>query len=65
MDWNNIELLEQLYNFTYHMIANCPNNELEVNMKCGDFTIDEDRCTRCWREALLRRIIKLRGKNND
>ena len=65
MDWNNIELLEQLYNFTYAMIGNCPNSELEVDNKCWEFNIDEDRCVRCWREALLKRIIKLRGKNND
>ena len=47
------------------MIGNCPNNELEVDNQCWEVNIDEDKCVKCWREALFKRIIKLRGDNND
>lgn len=63
LNLNDISDLEKLFQFTFKISRDCPNEILELNKeyKCEDIPKDETHaCLFCWRNALGDKIKELR-----
>ena len=61
IDWNNIEDLKKLYNFTNYITGECPDDIIGVDSKC-ETNFEKFICVYCWQEALKEKIFELGGK---
>ncbi|GAA0083371.1 hypothetical protein [Clostridium sp. CTA-6] len=67
MNINNKEELQKLFNFTFYISGECPNEILGCNISCNTNKTGKtvENCVLCWRKALSEKIDMLKGGKNE
>ncbi|MBY6842673.1 hypothetical protein [Clostridium botulinum] len=62
MNINNKEELQKLFNFTFYISGECPNEILGCDIDCNTNKANKtvENCVMCWRKALSERINMLK-----
>lgn len=65
MDINNKEELQKLFNFTFYISGECPDEILGCDISCNTDKADKtvENCVMCWRKALREKIQILEQKD--